>query len=67
MQNKYQAGQRVYIIQSNRWVRKATVLKYASGMYTIKFTEGGGLRLRESRLFSSEEEAQEVINRNSRR
>lgn len=67
MQNKYQTGQTVYIIQSNRWIRKATVLKYAGGMYTIKFTEGGGLRLRESRLFSSEEEAQEVIKRNSRR
>lgn len=65
MQGKYEPGQSVYIIQSNRWIREATVLKFAGGMYTIRFSEGGGTRLRESRLFESKEAAEEYLKTHS--
>lgn len=59
---KYSVGTHVYIIQSGRYIREAVVVKYGSGFYTIRFTDScGGTRLREDRLFSSEEEAQKHI------
>ena len=62
MQGKYTVGQTVYIIQSNKWIREATVLKFGSGFYTLKFSDSdGGIRLRESRLFATKEKAEEKI------
>ena len=62
MKGKFQEGQTVYIIQSNKWVREAIVLKYSSGFYTLKFSDSdGGIRLRESRLYASKEEVKAVI------
>jgi len=59
---KYELGQYVYIVENNRWVRKATVISYSGGFYTLGFLDGGMIRLRENRLFASEEEANKVIN-----
>lgn len=59
---KYSVGAHVYIIQSGRYIREATVIRYGSGFYTIRFKESCGCtRLREDRLFPSEEEAQKHI------
>lgn len=61
---KYPNGTLVYIIQSKRFIREATVIRYGSGFYTIRFTDSrGGIRLREDRLFSSEEEARKQISK----
>ena len=60
MANKYQPGDTVYIVSSVRWIKEAKVLKYAGGFYTLKFTDtGGGIKVRESRLFPTEEAAKE--------
>lgn len=61
---KYPNGTLVYIIQSKRFIREATVIRYGSGFYTIRFTDSyGGTRLREDRLFPSEEDAKCQISR----
>lgn len=61
---KYPNGTLVYIIQSKRFIREATVIRYGSGFYTIRFTDSsGGTRLREDRLFPSEEDAKGQISR----
>lgn len=61
---KYPNGTLVYIIQSKRFIREATVIRYGSGFYTIRFTDScGGTRLREDRLFPSEEDAKAQINK----
>lgn len=62
MQGKYKPEQIVYIIQSNKWILEAKVLKYSGGFYTLKFSDSeGGVRLRESRIFASKEDAEAKI------
>ena len=58
MEGKYKPGQYVYLSAANKGlVREAMVLKYSGGFYTIRFTGGGGTRVRENRLFLTLEEA----------
>ena len=58
MAEKYKPGDTVYIVSSVRWIKEAKVIKYFGGFYTIQFTDtGGGIKLRESRLFPTEEDA----------
>lgn len=58
MAEKYKPGDTVYIVSSVRWIKEAKVIKYSGGFYTIQFTDtGGGIKLRESRLFPTEEDA----------
>lgn len=54
---KYKPGDTVYFVESTIFVKKATILKYSGGMYTIKFENGGGMRIKEGRLYASEKEA----------
>ena len=59
MANKYKPGDTVYIVSSVRWIREAKVLKYAGGFYTLKFADtGGGIKVRESRIFPTKEAAE---------
>lgn len=60
---KYQNGQQVWFIQSRRYVREATVVSYGNGFYVIRYSNGGGIRLREDRLYPTPEAAQEAVNR----
>lgn len=55
---KFNPGDTVYIIESALFIKKAKVLKVAGGFYTIQ-VEGskGAFRVRESRLYKTEEEA----------
>ena len=58
MAGKYKPSDTVYIVSSVKWIKEAKVLKYSGGFYTIQFTDtGGGIKLRESRLFPTEEDA----------
>lgn len=54
---KYKPGDTVYFVESSIFVKRATVLKYSGGMYTIKFDNGGGMRIKENRLCDTEKEA----------
>ena len=49
---------RYIIVESNRIVREVTVARCSGGMYLIKFAEGGGIQVREHRLFATQEEAE---------
>ncbi len=59
MNGKYQAGETVFIVAAGNRVIEASVLRYTGGFYTLRLPEGGGLRLKEHRLFATREEAQE--------
>ena len=64
MANKYKPGDTVYIVSSVNRIKEAKVLKYSGGFYTLQFTDtGGGIKLRESRLFPTEEEAKKSTKR----
>ena len=40
---------------------KATVQRYAGDFYTIIFENGGGIKVRESRIYPTRKEAEEAI------
>ena len=62
MVQKYQVGDIAYIVESNRFIREVKITKYIAGSYIIKFVDsGGGIRVHESRLFPTEEEARHNI------
>ena len=64
MAGKNKPGDTVYNVSSVKWIKEAKVLKYSGGFYTIQFTDtGGGIKLRESRLFPTEEEAKKSTKR----
>ena len=60
----FKAGDTVYIVESNRFIREAEVRSCGGGMYLVRFKDnGGGIRLREHRLFATKEEAEASIKR----
>ena len=62
MNGKYQPGQKVFLTGGNKnLIEEATVLNYAGGFYTIRFNNGGGIKVRESRIYPSREEAEAAI------
>lgn len=62
MDTKYKGGQTVYIVENGHRISECTVINYSGGLYTIRLLEtGGAIKLRESRLFLSKEEAKKSI------
>ncbi len=58
----YRPGQTVYLSGARSGlIKEATVLKYTGGFYTIRFKNGGGTRVKESRIYPSREEAEAAI------
>ncbi len=54
-------GVTAYIIENNRTIRKVTVARITGNMVLVKFNEGGGIRVRLSRLFDTEEAARRYL------
>lgn len=59
--SKYNVGDTAYILESNRIVRKVTIGRCTAGMYLIRFENGGGIQVKEHRLFETEEAALDAI------
>lgn len=57
----YETGTEVFLIENNRIIRKATVVKRSGNFYILRFDEGGGIQLRESRIFPTREAAEEGL------
>ena len=48
-----------YIVESNRFIREVEIKNFSGGMYLLIFKDtGGGVKLRENRLFATKEEAE---------
>ena len=59
---KFNQGDTVYIVESNRFVREAEVKSFAGGLYLIRFkNSGGGIKVKEHRLYASKEEAEDFV------
>ena len=59
---KFNVGDTVYLVESNRMIREVLIVKYSGGFYTIRFNDsGGGIKVREHRLYASKEEAENAI------
>lgn len=64
MKAKYQEGQKVFLTGARPdLIEEATVFRYTGGMYTIRFKNGGGIRVREDRIYPTRKDAEEAINR----
>lgn len=60
--SKNNHGEKAFIIESGRIIREVIVIRVVGGMCTLKFTDtGGGVRLREGRLYPSNEAAMKAI------
>ena len=59
---KFKAGDTAFIVESNRFIREVEIKSCAGGMYLIKFKDsGGGIKVKEHRIFASREEAEASI------
>ena len=62
---KFQAGDKAFIIESSIFVKEVYVIKSSGGFCLVRYPKGsGGYRVRESRLFRTEAEAQLIIDSN---
>lgn len=62
MPNKYKAGDTAFLIESNRIIREVSIIRVSGSFYTVKFVkDGGGIKVRESRLFATREEAEVTL------
>ena len=62
MEGKYKPGQHVFLTGGNtHLIKEATVQKYSGGFYTIIFENGGGIKVRESRIYPTRKEAEQAI------
>ena len=59
----YKAGDKAYIVESNRIVRECTVVRPAGNLIIIRFENGGGIRVNKNRLFATKEAAEESISK----
>ena len=57
----FKAGDKAYIVESNRIVRQCTVVRENAGMYLIRFENGGGIQVKGHRLFASQEQAEKSV------
>lgn len=59
---RFKVGDTVFIVESNRFIREAEVRTCSGGLYLVKFKDnGGGIKLKEHRLFPTKEEAEASI------
>lgn len=62
---RFNEGDVVYFISSSVFIKKATVIRNAGGFCTIRFSDGNcgtsGTCVRESKLYRTEKEANEVV------
>ena len=62
MAARFNEGDTAYIVESSRFIREVTVIKFAGGLYTIRFKDSnGGIKVRENRLFRAKEDAEASI------
>lgn len=55
-------GDTAFIIESNRIIREVEIVRNTGGFYLIRFRDsGGGIKVRENRLFPTREEAEENL------
>lgn len=73
MAKQFKVGDTVYFVSSSIFVRKATVIRAVAGFVTIKFdTNNGndgpsGIRVRESKIYHTEKEANDIVQVNKSR
>ena len=60
---QFRRGDTAYIVESERFIRKGTIMKCTGGLFLLKFDGGGGTSVKEHRLYHTEQDAQGEIDR----
>lgn len=64
---KFRVGQIAYFVRSGVQVLEVQILSISNGFCTIRFLEtGGGIKVRDSKLYAAKEEAEEQIRRQNK-
>ena len=58
MPERWKPGDECYIIENNMHIRPAVVIRSSGGFCTLRLGNGKGIRVRESRLYRTPEEAE---------
>lgn len=59
---KYTVGQHVFIISNNSYVMEMVILRITGEFFTLRSVDqGGGTRLKKHRIFATKEEAQKLL------
>ena len=53
-----QIGDTAYMVESNRKVRSGSIIREKNKMFLFKFSEGGGVWLRNNRLYAAQKDAE---------
>ena len=65
--SKFKVGKTAYFVRSGVQVMEVQIVNSANGFCTIRFVEtGGGIRVRDSKLFETQEEAEAQINKQNK-
>ena len=58
----FQPNSTAYIISAGNRIEPVTIVKYSGGFYTVQYVNrDGGTKLKEHRLFATEEDAKKEI------
>ena len=64
----YKAGDIAWIVESTIFVKEVEIVKIRGGFVTLRFKgSSGGMRVRESRLYKTKEEAEKVVEMNKKK
>ena len=65
---KFKAGDIAWIVESTIFVKEVEILNVRGGFVTLRFKgASGGMRVRESRLYKTKEEAERIANLNKKK
>lgn len=57
----FKAGDKAYIVESNRTIRECKIVRASGNLFIIRFLDGGGIQLPAHRLFTTKEAAEDSI------
>lgn len=58
----YKVGAAAFIVESNRLIRKVTIIKRTGNFYIVRFADSdGAIQLRGSRLYATRDEAEKCV------
>lgn len=65
---RFKAGDKAWIVESTIFVKEVEVVNARGGFVTLRFKDSsGGMRVRESRLYKTKEEAEKIVEVNKRK
>lgn len=64
----FKAGDKAWIVESTIFVKEVEIINVKGGFATLRFKDSnGGMRVRESRLYKTKEEAEKAVDSNKRK